>query len=92
MSEPDPRVRYARDGRLVMLDGIAAVPPEVSDPLGIRIFTLPEGYRPASELQFRVETSDGEGIVTVAPDGSVLATPAEWVDLSKITFEAAPEG
>lgn len=86
----DP-ARFKRDGDQVTLAGIVEVPPaNQGDDLGIVVFTLPEGYRPAEEGHFRVTTERGSSIVTVAPDGSVLADPRDgWISLNGITFTAA---
>ena len=52
------------------------------------VFTLPEGYRPASEQQFQVASGSGTSVVTISPNGDVLADPnAGWVSLNGISFE-----
>ena len=45
---------------------------------GTLMFTLPEGYRPPREMQFPVDSGRGPSIVTIAPNGNVLADPDAW--------------
>jgi hypothetical protein len=82
--------RITEDNR-AELRGTVEVPPEKRGAgLGLTIFTLPEGFRPASEMQFEVDTERGRSIVTIAPDGSVLADPKDgWVSLNGISFPVA---
>lgn len=57
--------------------------------IGASIFTLPEGYRPAAEMQFAV-ASNGYGSCRVKTDGSVIAYAGSsaWYSLDGITFRA----
>lgn len=52
------------------------------------VFRLPEGYKPKVESQFQVESGSGTSIVTISPNGDVLADPdEEWVSFDGISFE-----
>jgi len=90
MADNPARFRKDEDGR-VTLEGTVEVPSDdVGEGIGLVVFTLPEGYRPASESQFQVDAARGRSVVTVAPDGSVLADPKDgWVSFNGISFFAA---
>ena len=86
----DP-VRFRKIEDRVFLEGTAVVQSVmVQDELGITVFTLPEGFRPATETQCPVETERGPSVVTIAPNGGVLADPRDgWVRFGGISWIAA---
>jgi hypothetical protein len=55
---------------------------------GTLLFTLPEGYRPATKLTFPVATNDRIGRVSVLTDGRVLVDNVSnaWLSLAGIVF------
>jgi hypothetical protein len=57
----------------------------------IKVFRLPADHRPPREMHFTVEAEQGETVVTVGPDGWVLASPSQgWVKLDGIEFTIGP--
>lgn len=81
-------VAYRKNGNLIEFRGTV----NSTNATDLTMFHLPAGCRPDRELQFRVETEMGEGIVTVSPDGSVLATPGVGrIRLDGIAFEFVDE-
>lgn len=58
--------------------------------IGTTIFTLPAGYHPQEAEIFAVASNGAFGVVTVNPDGTVVASAgsATYVSLAGITFRA----
>jgi len=79
----DSSAGFAKDGDRVLLRG------KIGRGTGLKVFTLPAGHRPGTELQFQVESASGGSVVTVTAGGDVLADPNEkWVSFDGISFEA----
>lgn len=54
------------------------------------VFTLPPGNRPAVTSDFEVPCEIGRTVVTITPEGDVLADPnVGWIKLDGISFPAA---
>lgn len=76
--------RYWKDYTgLVHLGGIVK-----AGTIGTTIFTLPAGYRPQYAMIFPVSSNNLFGVLTVNPDGTVVATAgsATYFSLSGVTF------
>lgn len=61
-----------------------------SGTIGVTIFTLPAGYRPQEAEIFGVASNGAFGVVTVNPDGTVVASSGSnvYVSLAGISFRA----
>lgn len=79
---------FRRVGDQVELRGtIVNQTPEETGGGGTVVFTLPEGYRPPADKAFRVESQRGPTVVTVKPDGTVVADATDgWVSLNGISY------
>jgi hypothetical protein len=77
---------FYRDRGRVFLRGLVAL-----GAAGTTIFTLPEGYRPPSDLLFVVTANQAFGEVRVNASGTVVfrAGSNVYVDLSAISFRRA---
>lgn len=76
--------RYWKDyTEIVHLGGIVK-----SGAIGTTIFTLPAGYRPQYAMIYPVSSNNLFGVLTVNPDGTVVATAgsATYFSLSGVTF------
>ena len=55
------------------------------------VFTFPEGYRTPVVVDFDVACEVGFTLVTVNPDGSLLADPnVGWISLHGVRFQTTP--
>jgi hypothetical protein len=72
----------------VVAEGVMSAPGGGTAPTAA--FRFPEGYRPTERIEFDVMRDGGFTIVTVEPDGHLLADPSvEWVSLHGVRFKAA---
>lgn len=79
----EPALYFKDPFNFVHLGGIVK-----SGSLAAAIFTLPAGYRPQYALVFEVPSNGAIGILTVNPDGTVVASSGSnvYYSLSGITF------
>jgi hypothetical protein len=85
----EPQVACRKVGNTVMLRGRPTRTGD--DETGRLIASLPDGFWPAEECRFQVESSTGSVMVTITPDGSILGDlpVGDWLVLDGISFAAA---